>query len=238
MECPKLGRLDFCIDVENIQSSFEFYSKLGMKQVEGNIAENWVVLAHRNLRLGLYQGMFKGFSLNFRGGDVGEISKYLATKNANFKQEYTAAEKGGGTAIVLDPDGYPLFFDTHYTELTIQENMDQYLQDVKSEAIGIGDAEICLNVKDIHKSHKFYSDLGFGEIKGNVDSGWVTLENSNLILKLIKSETNDLSIDFRGADVDQIDHDLKSKGIGFKHSKEGDGITFEDPDGYSISINP
>lgn len=236
MECPKLGRLDLCIDVEDIQSSFEFYSKLGMKQVEGNIAENWVVLTHRNLRLGLYQGMFKGFSMNFRGGDVGEISKYLATKNTNFKQEYTAAEKGGGSATVLDPDGYPLFFDTHHTELVIQENMDKYLQDVKSEPIGIGDAEICLDVHDIHNSFKFYSDLGFSKIQGDVDDGSIIMENTNLILELKKSGTKNLSINFRGADMDQIKQDLVSKGIELKSTTDKKVTTLEDPDGYYITI--
>ena len=118
----KLGRFDMCLDVKDVKKSAEFYHILGFEDVEGNIEEGWLVVAQGNARIGLYQGHVKEPTLNFRGGDVMEISEALREKGIEFEKGPTQNENGA-SATFKDPDGYVIFLDTHKSEKDILKTM-------------------------------------------------------------------------------------------------------------------
>ncbi|MHA2365503.1 MAG: VOC family protein [Candidatus Hodarchaeales archaeon] len=118
-----LGRFDLCLNIKDIHKSVDFYKKLGLLEVEGNIDEGWMVLANGNLRLALYQGHIKEVTLNFRGGNVMEISKKLKDQGFEFHKEPVQNKEGSASATLKDPDGYVIFFDTHHTEKDILKNL-------------------------------------------------------------------------------------------------------------------
>jgi catechol 2,3-dioxygenase-like lactoylglutathione lyase family enzyme len=119
----QLGRFDLCLDVTDVKKSAEFYKKLGLIEVEGNIEENWVVLSQGNLRLALYQGHIKEITLNFRGGNVQSITNDLKAKGIEFEKDVKIAEDGSVSAEIRDPDGYSIFFDTHPSEKDILKTL-------------------------------------------------------------------------------------------------------------------
>jgi catechol 2,3-dioxygenase-like lactoylglutathione lyase family enzyme len=122
MNKEPLGRFDLCLNVKDVKKSAEFYMKLGLEKVEGNLDENWIVLAQGNLRLGLYQGHIEEITLNFRGGDVIKIGESLKNLGYTFEKGPKSTEKGA-SAELRDPDGYLIFFDTHVSEKKILDTL-------------------------------------------------------------------------------------------------------------------
>ena len=120
----QLGRVDICLDVKDVRKSFEFYSKMGFKQVEGNLEEGWAVLVHNNLRLGLYEGHIEEMMINFRGGDVFSITKALKEKGFTFEKDVRKEENGGAGATLRDPDGHLIYFNTYPHEKDILKSND------------------------------------------------------------------------------------------------------------------
>jgi len=109
---PDLGVLDVCLDVRSFKRSYEFYRTLGFRVVEGQREKGWSVLARGNTRIGIYDNAIKENVLNFRGGDVHKI---VASLKANGLRPYKVKlleREGTGNALVKDPDGNVIFFDT------------------------------------------------------------------------------------------------------------------------------
>lgn len=178
MDAPALGRCDFCLNVADVHRSFEFYGALGFRQVEGDLAENWVVMSHRGFRIGLYSGFIESWLINFRGADVESVARFAEAKGMNIKIPYKSAEKGGGNLTVLDPDGYIIFFDTHHTELSLPLKLEAYLAEEQQGPLGIGIGHVVLFVKDVHEAESFYTSLGFQR-----ERDVLTYGNLRLILK-------------------------------------------------------
>lgn len=110
-----LGWLDVCLTVECVKKSQEFYQKLGFQRVEGNDDEGWAVVVNQNSRLGLYQKEHMGkatHTLNFRGENVLKIKEELERKGLQFEHDFCPKSDGTGSALLKDPDGHPIFFDT------------------------------------------------------------------------------------------------------------------------------
>ena len=161
MEPPSLGRHDLCFSVNDVQLSYDFYTYLGFHKVEGDLKEKWIVVAHRNLRIGLYQEHITDTILNFRGGDVSKINKFVQLEKFSIKLPYKEAEKGGGNLTILDPNDNKIFFDTHHSELKIPEQLEAYVKESQNGDIGIGDGIIVLTVKNSKALTEFYTKLGF-----------------------------------------------------------------------------
>ena len=109
------GWCDVCLRVKDVARSREFYEGLGFRRVEGDDGEGWAVVVHPAIRLGLYQPQHVGddaVTLNFRGGDVLAIAKEMEANGYVFETPAKSNPDGGASALVRDPDGNALFFDT------------------------------------------------------------------------------------------------------------------------------
>lgn len=110
----ELGWLDVCLKVKDIPRSRDFYAGLGFQLVDGD-GENWAVMVNGEARIGLYGPEDIGPAsamLNFRGANVHRIKQDLEAKGYVFDPQHTPNPDGTGSAILYDPDGYAVFFDT------------------------------------------------------------------------------------------------------------------------------
>lgn len=106
-----LGNAQLCLNVKNLKSSLAFYGKLGFRQIGGNRKHNYAILKNGSWTLGLFQGHIKSNLVNFRGGDVASICRLLKQKGLSFRID-ARHYKGGVDAVLSDPDGNSLYFDT------------------------------------------------------------------------------------------------------------------------------
>lgn len=111
-----LGRVDMCLDVESIKRSFAFYRKLGFSVVGGNLEERWLILRRGTFRLGIFQGHIEENVINFRGGHVGKIVEGLKERGLKPYGVRGLEPSGRGSALLKDPDGNVIFFDSSSQE--------------------------------------------------------------------------------------------------------------------------
>ena len=109
-----LGWCDVCLRVKSARDSREFYADLGFWRVEGCDEEGWSVITNGDLRLGLFESSFMSdaVTLNFRGGDVEAIARELIARGHSLEGAPREGPNGGGTAVLRDPNGYMISFDT------------------------------------------------------------------------------------------------------------------------------
>ena len=112
-----LGRVDMCLNVKDIARSHQFYRKLGFSEVEGDPKKNWLVLEKGAFRVGLFHGFISKNTINFRGGDMTQIVRALQAAGLEPYDVRIADGDGTGNAMLKDPDGNPIFFDTTPKEL-------------------------------------------------------------------------------------------------------------------------
>jgi catechol 2,3-dioxygenase-like lactoylglutathione lyase family enzyme len=106
----------------------------------------------------------------------------------------------------------------------------------------LGHAQLCLNVKNLKRSHSFYSKLGFRRIGGNPKHNYVILTNGAWQLGLFQGHIPKNLVNFRGGDVAKLCSALKKKGIKPRRDArayEGGGVDalIDDPDGNTIYLD-
>ena len=118
----------------------------------------------------------------------------------------------------------------------------------------LGAFSASLSVNDIHASKKFYEDLGFSVLGGDIEKNYLIMKNGNALIGLFQGmfENNILTFnpgwDESGQntesfdDVRAIQKDLKSKGVPLiteaNETTEGPAsIMISDPDGNVILID-
>ncbi|WP_417518306.1 VOC family protein [Minwuia sp.] len=118
----------------------------------------------------------------------------------------------------------------------------------------LGNFSISLAVKDIAASRAFYEKLGFGEIGGVADQGWLIMKNEGCVIGLFQGmfEQNILTFnpgwDADGqtldsfTDVRELQKRLKADGITFETEADETttgpaSCTLLDPDGNAILID-
>jgi len=120
-----LGAFSISLTVKDLAASRTFYEKLGFEQIEGDMAQNWIVMRNGEHVIGLFQGMFEKNILTFNPGwtqdqqtpedftDIRELQKQLKAKGITLISE--ADEDGSGPASITleDPDGNPILIDQH-----------------------------------------------------------------------------------------------------------------------------
>lgn len=113
-----LGRLDVCLSVASAKESCVFYNQLGFETFESG--EGWAVVANEGCRLGLFEPHFmdgRAFSLNFRGGHIGELAASLDERGIETLAAPRVRDGGAGSVSLVDPDGHLLFFDSTAAEV-------------------------------------------------------------------------------------------------------------------------
>lgn len=118
----------------------------------------------------------------------------------------------------------------------------------------LGAFSISLTVKDIQKSKAFYEGLGFSDLGGSGEDGWVILKNGDTVIGLFQGMFEKNMLTFNPGwnqsaenldgfqDIREIQKDLKAKGYQFV--SEADETTtgpasfmLIDPDGNPVLVD-
>lgn len=115
-----LGQFSVSLAVKDLPTSREFYEKLGFEAMEAegddgvweSYGQNWLILHHEEVVIGLFQGMFENNIMTWNPPDVRAVQKALVDQGVEFMQ---TAEDGEGpaSAMLLDPDGNAILLDQH-----------------------------------------------------------------------------------------------------------------------------
>lgn len=121
----KLGAFSISLSVKNLETSRQFYEKLGFEVFAGEAEKNYLILKNGNALVGLFQGMFEGNILTFNPGwdenaqkleefdDVRTIQSHLKSHNVQLEQEADENSTGPARVILVDPDGNAILIDQH-----------------------------------------------------------------------------------------------------------------------------
>lgn len=121
----KLGAFSISLNVKDIQSSKDFYEKLGFQVLGGDINQNWLIMKNEHCLIGLFQGMFEQNILTFNPGwdengenvdpftDVREIQKRLKEEGIRIIREADENTEGPDFITFEDPDGNLILIDQH-----------------------------------------------------------------------------------------------------------------------------
>ena len=120
-----LGAFSISLAVRHLQTSKEFYEKLGFTVSGGDADQNWLILRNGDHTIGLFQGMFENNILTFNPGwdqnatpldafeDVRELQSQLKSKGVQFLSEAEEGTTGPASFIITDPDGNSILVDQH-----------------------------------------------------------------------------------------------------------------------------
>jgi catechol 2,3-dioxygenase-like lactoylglutathione lyase family enzyme len=108
----ELGWFEVSLNVQDIGRSRSFYETLGFQVVDVSGEGRAVTLQKGDCRLGLFQGFLDPDrpQLIFWQGDVEAIARDLTGKGLSFERGPAIGHGGGMGALLLDPDGHPLYF--------------------------------------------------------------------------------------------------------------------------------
>lgn len=121
----KLGVFSVSISVKDLQTSKEFYEKLGFIKFDGDMENNYLIMKNGETLIGLFQGMFEENLMTFNPGwdqnaqnidsfdDVRSIQEELKAKGLKLLGETDPNGSGPGHIMVADPDGNVILIDQH-----------------------------------------------------------------------------------------------------------------------------
>jgi predicted enzyme related to lactoylglutathione lyase len=121
----ELGAFSISLNVKDINTSKEFYEKLGFTQYAGQQEKNYLIMKNGETIIGLFQGMFEKNILTFNPGwdqsagnldsftDVRDIQKHLKTSGVKLESEADEGTTGPANFIVIDPDWNQIMLDQH-----------------------------------------------------------------------------------------------------------------------------
>ncbi|WP_107868697.1 VOC family protein [Pseudoduganella sp. UC29_71] len=120
-----LGAFSISLAVKDIAASVAFYEKLGFQPFGGDLANKWIILKNGDHIIGLFQGMLDKNTLTFNPGwdqnaqplaeftDIRDIQRHLKSQGVTLTAEADTTTTGPAYAILMDPDGNPVFLDQH-----------------------------------------------------------------------------------------------------------------------------
>lgn len=123
----ELGAFSISLAVKNLQTSKQFYEKLGFEATGGG--PNYAMLKNGTTVIGLFQGMFEENILTFNPGltvtaedferlseftDVREIQSHLKGEGLELETEADEETTGAASLTLLDPDGNPILIDQFF----------------------------------------------------------------------------------------------------------------------------
>jgi catechol 2,3-dioxygenase-like lactoylglutathione lyase family enzyme len=118
----------------------------------------------------------------------------------------------------------------------------------------LGAFSVSLTVKDIQKSKAFYEGLGFSDMGGSGEDGWLILKNGDVVIGLFQGMFDKNMLTFNPGwnqsaerlddfqDIRELQKDLKAKGYQF--ASEADetssgpaSFMLIDPDGNPVLVD-
>ena len=246
-EKPQLGWLVPCLAVQDLESSLEFYAKLGLVPYGGDVAENWVMLRNRAIEIHLFKGHIPRDLLNFRGGDPDEIRAALTERGLTVRTVL-----GEGSFIYEDPDHREVFFDSSPSEVATYQSGQPLTGAIPEEdihagtGIDLGNLTCCLACNDLHATLGFYEKLGLVRGGGDPGEGWMVLGRADHLpefgtrlittsLSLFEGMIPQDTLNFRGGNVTEIAETLAEGGIDAREEVKvaddgGECLLIMDPD--------
>jgi catechol 2,3-dioxygenase-like lactoylglutathione lyase family enzyme len=124
-EKMKLGAFSVSLSVKDLETSRQFYEKLGFTVFGGSMAQRYLIMKNEVTLIGLFQGMFDKNILTFNPGwdqdaktmekfdDVRTIQKQLKSKGISLALETDEHKTGPGSIMLTDPDGNQILIDQH-----------------------------------------------------------------------------------------------------------------------------
>ena len=121
----KLGAFSISLAVKDLNTSKEFYEKLGFTVFAGDLKMNYLIMKNGKALVGLFQGMFPKNILTFNPGwdenantlktfdDVRKIQTHLKSNNLKLEQEADEKSTGPASIMLSDPDGNQILIDQH-----------------------------------------------------------------------------------------------------------------------------
>jgi len=121
----QLGSFSLSLAVKDIAASRKFYETLGFETAGGDQSQNWLIMRHPSVTIGLFQGMFEQNMLTFNPGwdanaqnledftDVRELQKHLKANGIALGAEADETTTGPAHLVMADPDGNPIMLDQH-----------------------------------------------------------------------------------------------------------------------------
>jgi len=243
-----LGRFETSLDVRDIGTSLTFYQALGFRCVNGAVEIRTVTLRRGDCRLCLYQGYLQPArtQLIFWQGDVLSIARDLIGKGLSFEAGHPrTADDGGASAMLIDPDGHPIYFitmpvnfpnDPAYTHKSPPYRPRRLKPDKR-----LGWFELSLDVADVERSVAFYGKLGFRPVGTNDEGPGATLQNADCRIALCRGGLGPARarLTLRQGDIEAIGQNLLLEGLSFEEGPaQAEGAVaskrLKDPDGIPI----
>lgn len=121
----KLGAFSVSLAVKDLETSKDFYEKLGFEVFGGDATQNWLILRNGDHVVGLFQGMFDKNLLTFNPGwdqsgnevepftDIREIQRQLKDRGVGLGSEVDESTSGPASLMLTDPDGNQILIDQH-----------------------------------------------------------------------------------------------------------------------------
>lgn len=121
----QLGAFSVSLAVRDLQSSRDFYEKLGFSVFGGDQDQHWLIMKNGETLIGLFEGMFEQNILTFNPGwdsSAGELDSFTDVRElqARLKEQGIepvtpiASDTTGSAHFVLeDPDGNTILIDQH-----------------------------------------------------------------------------------------------------------------------------
>ncbi len=106
----KLGRFSLGLNVKNLEASRAFYEGLGFTVYDDHRDENWLIMRHGHVTIGLFQGMFNDNIMTFNPPDARAVQAELKANGVAIERE---ADGGSGPTYLslVDPDGNQILID-------------------------------------------------------------------------------------------------------------------------------
>lgn len=107
----ELGPFSVSLTVEDLDASRDFYEKLDFEVIDGRSEDGWLIMEHRDVRIGLFHGTFDGNILTFNPSDVRAVQRTLKDRGVGLLREADEDSGGPTSAMLLDPDGNLILLD-------------------------------------------------------------------------------------------------------------------------------
>ncbi len=189
-----LGAFEAALPVRNLKRTIAFYEGIGFAREGGDVEVGVAELRRGDCRVCLYQEDQldpKRLQLIFWQGDIEAIAAMVQAAGIPVFRGPNKAEDGGGSLMLLDPDGHPLFFiymPVHFVNHPGHEQVAPPRAPTKRLApdMTLGWFALSLPVSDICRSCAFYETLGFRPVGGRLEDRHVTLQNRDARIALLQ----------------------------------------------------